>query len=81
MTLKTPTDQDAHNARGILETIADCRRDGDYERADTMIREVALLPAESLHILIDVAAALAVTVRDIRGPHAPETARGTAGDQ
>ena len=66
MTLKTPTDQDAANARGILETIADCRSDGDYQRAETMIRQVAGLPAESLHILIDVAAALAVTVRDWR---------------
>lgn len=79
--MRTPSDQDAANARGILEAIADCRSDGDYERAETMIRQVAGLPAESLHILIDVAAALAVTVRDIRTPHAPQTARETAGDQ
>lgn len=74
--MRTPSDQDAANARGILETIADCRSDGDYERAETIIREAARLPAESLHILIDVAAALAVTVRDhlaaSQGPHAAQ---------
>lgn len=82
MSMKPITDRDAHNARRILEAIADCRSDGDYGRAESMIRQVAGLPAESLHILIDVSAALAVTVRDeLRTPHGPHTGGEDDGDQ
>lgn len=64
--MRTPSDQTAADARGILEAISDFRSDGDHEKADQAIASVMNLPTSALHTIIDVAAALAVTVRDWR---------------
>lgn len=82
MSMKPITDRDAANTRAILESIADARADGEYARAEMMVHQVAALPPESLHIIIEVAAALAVTVRDeLRTPHAPQAGGEGDGDQ